>query len=318
MKNGITDVPGIEVGHFTDLKKRTGCTVILCKNSAVAGMDIRGFAPGTRQTNSLEILHPISRIDAICLAGGGALGLDSASGVVRYLREHQRGFDIFGKRVPIVPTAVIFDLFFAEENVHPDSEMGYLACKNASDKKIDEGSVGAGTGATVGKLFGVTQAMKGGIGTRSTKIGKAILGVLAVVNSFGDVIDDDGKILAGTRVSPHSLEFCNTKKMIAQGVEREVSGSNTTLIVIATNAALTKEDATRVAIMAQDGIPKAISPSHTLFDGDAVFVLSTGEEPISVNILGCISQDLVAESIRNAVKKADGLGILPAWKDIRR
>lgn len=317
MLRTIADVPGISVGHYTDLKKRTGCTVILCENGAVAGMDIRGFAPGTRQTNSLEVLHPVSRIDALCISGGGALGLDAASGVVKFLIENNKGFDIFGKRVPIVPSAVIFDLFFAEENSYPDAGMGYLACKNAGKSICPEGSVGAGTGATVGKLFGVTQAMKGGIGSSCVKIENIIIGVLAVVNSFGDVLDENGKIIAGARKSEKSKKFCNMQRQISHGTDRKIDGTNTTIVVIATNAGLTKEEATRIAIMAQDGIAKTIAPSHTLFDGDIVFVMSTGDEPASVNVLGCASQELVAKSIRRGIIKADGLGILPAHLDMK-
>ncbi len=317
MINSIADVPGIKVGHFTDLKKRTGCTVILCENGAVAGMDIRGFAPGTRQTNSLEILHPVSRIDAICISGGGALGLDAASGVVKFLIEKNRGFDIFGKKVPIVPSAVIFDLFFAEEGAFPNAEMGYLACKNAGKNETLSGSIGAGTGATVGKLFGVKQAMKGGIGTLSIKVGDVTVGVLAVVNSFGDVIDENGKIIAGARESEKSKRLCNMQKVIVSGFDRKIDGSNTTIVVIATDAELTKEDATRVAIMAQDGIARAIRPSHTLFDGDIVFVISTGKIQTSVNVLGTLSQELVAKSIREAIINADGFGVVPAHIDLK-
>ncbi len=317
MYRTIADVPGIKVGHYTDLKRRTGCTVILCENGAVAGMDIRGFAPGTRQTNSLKLLHPVSRIDALCISGGGALGLDAASGVVKFLLENNKGFDIFGKKVPIVPSAVIFDLFFAEENAFPDAEMGYLACKNAGRNGPLEGSVGAGTGATVGKLFGVPQATKGGIGSLCVKVDNAILGVLAVVNSFGDVLNEDGKIIAGARTSAKGKKLCNMQKQISTGVDRIVAGENTTIIVIATNAGLTKEEATQIAIMAQDGIAKTIAPSHTLFDGDIVFVLSTGKEPASVNRLGCISQELVAKSIRRGIIKAHGLGVLPAYIDLK-
>lgn len=316
MHETIADVPGIKVGQYTDRKKRTGCTVILCENGAIAGMDIRGFAPGTRQTNSLEILHPVSRIDALCIAGGGAPGLDSASGVVKFLIENNRGFDIFGKKVPIVPTAVIFDLFFSEDGAFPDAEMGYLACKNAEKNEIQEGSAGAGTGATVGKLFGVSQATKGGVGTISIKIGNVVLGILTVVNAFGDVVDEKGNIIAGARKTDKSKKFCNMEEMLRQGIDRKPEGSNTTISVIATNAELSKEEATRIAIMAQDGIARAIRPSHTIFDGDIVFVLSTGNETASTNVLGTVSQNLVAESIRRAVKMADGMGIVPAYKDI--
>jgi len=317
MAGSIRDVPGIKVGHTTDVKNRTGCTVILCEEGAVAGMDIRGFAPGTRQTNSLNLLHPINRIDAICISGGGALGLDAASGVVRYLLERKKGFDIFGKKVPIVPSAVIFDLFFAEEGVYPDSEYGYNACLN-TEATEREGSIGAGTGATVGKLFGVTNAMKGGIGTVSIRIENVVVGVLSVVNSFGDVIDHDGKILAGARVSRKAKKFCNIQKMMERGMDRNITGTNTTISVVATNAYLTKEDATRIAIMAQDGLARTIAPSHTLFDGDVIFVLSTGKETSSLNVIGAVVQRILAESIRRAVKMADGFGIIPAYRDLKK
>jgi len=196
--------------------------------------------------------------------------------------------------------------------------MGYLACKNSEKEEILEGSVGAGTGATVGKLFGVTHAMKGGLGSACVKIENTIIGVLAVVNSFGDVLDENGEIIAGARMSEKSKKLCNMQKLISRGMDRKIDATNTTIIVIATNAGLTKGEATQIAIMAQDGIAKTIAPSHTLFDGDIVFVLSTGNEPASINVLGCLSQELVAKSIREGIIKADGLGILPAHIDLKK
>jgi len=318
MSGSITDVPGIRVGHYTDLKNRTGCTVILCENGAIGGIDIRGFAPGTRQVNSLEPLHPISRVDAICLAGGGAFGLDAGTGVVKFLKEKKSGFNLLGKIIPIVPTAVIFDLFFAEEDISPTAEMGYGACINASNLPPQEGSVGAGTGATVGKIFGVKQAMKGGIGTASARFGEVSIGVLAVVNSYGDVINPGGKIIAGARKAPESMEFYDMRKSLGTTEHaNHLQTQNTTLAVVATDAELTKNDAVRLAIMAQDGIAHAIAPSHTIVDGDVVIAISTGTRTMGTMSIGSISQELVAESIRRGIMNADGYGRLPAYRDLK-
>jgi len=318
MKNAITDVSGIKIGHESDFQGFTGCTVILCESGATGGIDIRGTASGTRQVDSLNPLHLVPYVHAVCIAGGSAYGLDASSGVMKFLEEKGIGLEFLVGKVPIVPSAVLFDLFFGDPKARPHKEMGYRACQNATDGKVEEGSVGAGTGATVGKVFTVRQAMKGGVGTASEKLhGGVVVGALAVVNSYGDVIDSKtGEILAGARKSPDSMEFAETRLVFREGREREVNpGQSTTIGVIATDAALTKADATKVAQMAQDGIARVISPSHTIYDGDVTFALSLGDRRAQVTTIGLVAAELLAEAIVRGVKSAEGFGKIPTWKD---
>lgn len=318
MKNSITDVNGIKVGHSSDLKGFTGCTVILFEGRATCGMDVRGSASGTRQTDSLNLNHIVDEVHAILLCGGSSFGLEAAQGVMKFLEEREIGFDVGVKRIPIVPTAVIFDLGFGDPNARPDASMGYEACISAS-YDFEEGSVGCGVGATVGKLFEMERAMKGGVGTSSIVMPDGlVVGALCVVNAFGDVLDDvTGKIIAGARKAKDSYEFCDTEKCMQEGyIKRQFGILNTTLGVVATNARLSKKDATKVAQMASSGIVKTIRPAHTTFDGDIVFAVSVGDHVSDVNLIGALASFVVAEAIKRAVKKADGFGILPAFKDI--
>ncbi len=314
----ITDVPGILVGHATNRQARTGCTVVLCEQDAVGGIDIRGTAAGTRQIDALRSLHLVDRIQAILLSGGSAFGLDAAGGVMRYLEEHNRGFDVKVTRVPIVPTAVIFDLAFAAGSVRPNGQMGYQACLNVS-KVVPEGSVGVGTGATVGKLYGLSHATKGGLGTASRKLGSIKVGALVVVNAFGDVIDGErGEILAGTLDPAHATRFANTLDCLRSGkIPGDASLFNTTLGVVATNVKLTRPQAGKLAQMAQNGLVKTIQPFHTTYDGDVVFALSTGQEEADLNIIGAMVDEAIRESVKRAVMLADGMGILPTSKEVR-
>jgi L-aminopeptidase/D-esterase-like protein len=324
--NAITDVPGIKVGHASDFKALTGCTVILCEEGAIGAVDIRGTAAGTRQIDPLTHLHLVNRIHAILLAGGSAFGLDAAGGVMAYLEEREKGFDVAKTKIPIVPTAVIFDFGIGDFQVRPDREMGYQACLNAS-KKVAEGSVGVGTGATVGKLFGIERAMKGGVGTSSIQGAKGIIvGALVVVNAFGDVFDPlSHQILAGARTSEESFQFANSSKWMKKGVTRKQFGRitpsdfdafNTTLGVVATNANLTKKEAHQVAQIAHSGLAKVISPLHTTFDGDLIFTISYGKKKADVNTVGLLGEAVLIESVKRAITKAKGLGILPAHRDI--
>jgi L-aminopeptidase/D-esterase-like protein len=321
MLNSITDVKGIKVGHASDFTGYTGCTVIICEDGAVCGIDVRGSASGTRQVDALNISHIVEQIHALVLSGGSSFGLDAAAGVVRYLEERGVGFDVGAAKIPIVPTAVIFDIFFGNPRARPTPDMGYQACLNAK-KDVAEGSVGAGVGATVGKLFEVARAMKGGLGTSSIVMpGGLAVGALVVVNSFGDVIDNvTGKIIAGARVAENSLEFANTVNCLKKGIVKKQFGLvNTTLGVIATNARFTKKEITKVAQMAQAGLIKTISPVHTTFDGDLVFALSTGAyEGADINNVGVLSEFVLAEAIKRAVKKADGFGLIPGFKDVAK
>ena len=324
--SAITDVPGIKVGHASDFKALTGCTVILCEEGAVGGVDIRGTATGTRQIDALSHLHLIEKIHAILLSGGSAFGLDAAGGVMNYLEEKGKGVNVIKTRVPIVPAAVIFDFGIGDFRIRPDQKMGYQACLNAS-KKVEEGSVGVGTGATVGKLFGIERAMKGGVGTSSILGPRGlIVGALVVVNAFGDVYDpDSNQILAGARKSKISYQLANSSKWMKKGVTRKQFGGalnsesdtfNTTLGVIATNASLSKKEASQVAQISHSGLVKMISPFHSTFDGDLLFTISYGEKNADVNTIGLLGEVALIEALKRAIMKADGFGIIPAYRDI--
>lgn len=320
MLNSIADIPGIKVGHASDFTGYTGCTVILLEAGAVCGIDVRGSAAGTRQVDALSVNHIVEEVHAIFLCGGSSFGLDSAGGVSRYLEEKGIGFNVGAARIPIVPTAVIFDILFGDPRARPTSEMGYQACLAASET-VEEGSVGVGTGATVGKLFEVPRAMKGGVGTSSLIMPDGlIIGAFVVVNAFGDVIDNvTGKIIVGARKAAESLEFANTVDSIWAGaVKKQFGLVNTTLGVVATNARFQKREITKVAQMAQGGLIKTIRPVHTTFDGDLVFAVSKGEMEADVNKVGVLSEFVLAEAIKRAVKKADGFGKIPAFKDIAK
>jgi L-aminopeptidase/D-esterase-like protein len=320
MLNSITDINGIKVGHASDLTGYTGCTVVLCQEGAVCGLDVRGSASGTRQVDALNLGHIVEQVHAIMLCGGSSFGLDAATGVMRYLEEKEIGFDVGITRIPIVPTAVIFDLFFGNVKIRPTASMGYDACVSAGEM-VEEGSVGAGTGATVGKLFDITKAMKGGVGTSSIFMPDGlIVGALVVVNAFGDIVDNiTGKIIAGARVSAESIEFAHTVDCLKKGIVKKQFGLvNTTLGVVATNARFNKREVTKVAQMAQGGLIKTISPVHTTFDGDLIFALSTGEMEADINKVGVLSDFVVAEAVKRAITKADGFGIIPAFRDLNK
>jgi L-aminopeptidase/D-esterase-like protein len=322
MYNAITDVVGVKVGHYTDQQAVTGCTVLLCEQGAVAGVDVRGGAPGTRETDLLRPLNLVQEAHAILLAGGSAFGLDAASGVMRYLEERGIGFDVGVARVPIVPTAVLFDLAIGRADVRPDSAAGYQACCAATDGPVAEGSVGAGTGATVGKLLGPRFATKSGLGTASERIGKGIvIGALVAVNAFGDVVDPaSGRILAGTRAPVLGGFVDTTQRMKGDLGQIALALANTTIGVVATDACLTKEEANKVAQMAHDGLAITIRPVHTMFDGDTIFSLSTGKAPGGqrgdVSVIGAVAAQVMAQAVLRAVREAQSLGGIPAARDL--
>ena len=320
MLNAITDVEGIRVGHCSDYEGGTGCTVVLFDKGATCGIDIRGSAAGTRQIDALGVSHVVEEVHAVLLSGGSSFGLDATGGVMRYLEERDVGFDVGVAKIPIVPTAVIFDLGFGDCRARPTLEMGYEACLKAN-KPVEEGSIGVGVGATVGKLFTVARAMKGGVGTASVAMPDGtVVAALAVVNAFGDVLDNvTGKIIAGARTAEDSLVLASTVECLKQGqVRRQFGLDNTTLAVVATNVRFNKREVTKVAQMAQSGLIKTISPVHTTFDGDLVFAVSLGEMQGEVNRVGMLGEFVVAEAIKRAVRKADGFGRLPAFKDVAR
>lgn len=324
--NTITDVPGIEVGQAQDDLALTGCTVVLARKGAVAGVDVRGSAPGTRETDLLNPVNLVEKVHAVVLAGGSAFGLDAASGVMRYLEEHGIGFDTGAGKVPIVPAAILFDLNLGRGDVRPDAEMGYQAAASASSGAPAEGNFGAGAGASVGKIFGLKSAMKAGIGTASLNAGGLIVGALVAVNAFGDVIDPKtGQILAGarsTKLGPLKLGqegyFGDTLEMMKTFIGRTVlsfaTKANTVIGVVATNARLTKSEATKVAQMAQDGVARTIRPAHTMLDGDTIFALSTGDKKADASTVGAFAVEAVTQAILHAVQGAVSAGGLPGLK----
>lgn len=319
----IVDVPGIEVGHAQDQAALTGCTVVLCRRGAVGGVDVRGSAPGTRETDLLNPINLVQRVHAIMLAGGSAFGLDAAGGVMRYLDEKKFGFRAGTVKIPIVPAAILFDLNLGDGRVRPDADMGYAACIAASRLRFPEGNVGAGTGASVGKLMGAALAMKSGLGTASSRIGGIVVGALVAVNSFGDVIDPaDGAIVAGLRsgrVGPLRVGgkayFADTLATMKTTVGRTVlslaARTNTLIGVVATNAGLTKTEATKIAQMAQDGVARAVRPAHTMLDGDTLFALSIGRKRTDVSLIGAVAAEVVTRAILRAVRSAAAAGGLP-------
>jgi len=323
--NAITDVPGIEVGQAQDDEALTGCTVVLCRKGAVGGVDVRGGAPGTRETDLLNPINLVDKVHAVVLAGGSAFGLDAASGVMKYLAERKIGYGLGKTRVPIVPAAILFDLGLGKSPRHPDPEMGYAAVAAAQPGAVAEGNVGAGTGATIGKIFGMAGAMKSGLGTASIEIGGGVLvGAIVAVNAFGDVLDPaTGQIIAGARpakLGPLNLggagPFADTLKVMQTLAGRMVlilaTGGNTVIAVVATNAKFDKAQATKVAQMAHDGLARTIRPAHTLLDGDTVFALATGQKKADVSTVGAYAAEALAQAIVRAVQAAKPAGGLPA------
>ncbi|MDR7523548.1 MAG: P1 family peptidase [Armatimonadota bacterium] len=318
----LTDIQGLRVGHATDAVGLTGCTVVLCDGGATASGEVRGAAPGTRET---DLLHPsglVQQVHAVLLTGGSAFGLAAADGVMRYLEERGIGFDAGVARVPIVPAAVVFDLAIRHPRARPDAAMGYAACAAATAGPVEEGSVGAGTGATVGKVLGLAGATKGGVGSWCVRLadGPAV-GALAVVNAFGDVTDErTGEVLAGAR-GPDG-RFVRTGDVLLARPPAVALGTNTTLVVVATDAPLTKAQAWRLAVQGHAGLSRAIAPSHTLYDGDVVFALATGTWPgaplqtADLLRLGEAAAGATAEAVRRGVRAARGLGGIPGLADL--
>jgi len=318
---GLTDVPGIRVGHYTDPRRATGCTVVLSGKGAVCGVDVRGGAPGTRETDLLDPVNLVAEVHAVVLAGGSAFGLDAAGGVGRYLEERGIGFGVGPVRVPIVPAAILFDLGIGDPKIRPDADAGYEAAARASEGPVAEGSVGAGAGATVGKMLGVDRAMKGGLGTASLSVpGGLIVAALVVVNALGDVVDPEtGHLVAGARTADgHGLEGAAAALRAGRCSALPTAGSSTTLGVVATNARLDKAQATKVAQMAHDGLARTIVPSHTPGDGDTLFVLAIGEieVPAGPLLVGSLAADVTALAVLRGIRQATGLPGFPSCRDL--
>ncbi|MCX7669801.1 MAG: P1 family peptidase [Anaerolineae bacterium] len=318
MNDTITAVPGIRVGHATDEVGLTGCTVVLCEAGAVGGVDQRGGAPGTRETDLLRPMHLVERVHAVVLAGGSAFGLAAADGVMRYLAERGIGYKAGSVKVPIVPAAILFDLAVGSPDARPDAEMGYRACLAASDAPVAQGNVGAGTGCSAGKVLGASRATKTGIGSAAMELGGGlVVGALIAVNPFGDVVDEQGRIIAGTRRlrGPGFADTLATLRGITGRLALRVAGA-TVIGVVATNARLTKEQANKVAQMAQDGLARAIRPAHTMFDGDTLFALATGKVRASPTLIGAYAAEVVARAIVAAARHATAAGGLPCGADV--
>ena len=316
---GLTDIAGIRVGHASDYDALTGCTAILCEAGAVAGYDIRGSATGTEEFEVMSPLHVTERVHAVVLAGGSAFGLEAASGVRKYLEQKGYGFDTGVAKVPLTPCAILFDLGIGKSSVRPTREMGEAAAASATDGAVKEGAIGAGTGATVGKLFGMNRAMKSGLGSATVPLEGALSGVLvsalAVVNALGDVLDPvTGKAIAGARVSAASRELSGSAAAIMRGAAGGFRKENTTLAVVATNARLNKVGATKLAQMAMVGMARTIDPVWTMSDGDLVIALSLGEAKAEMNSLGVAAAEALSRAIVRAVKLAPSMGGLPGLK----
>ena len=321
----ITEVAGLKVGHDTDPRRPTGCTVVLAEEGAVAGVDVRGAAPGTRETDLLEPGNTIERVHAVLLAGGSAFGLEAASGVVRWLASRGIGVSVGPAIVPIVPAAILFDLGLGDPSIWPQAESGWRACEAASANRPEEGSVGAGAGATVGKLWGLERAMRGGIGTASIQVGGVTVGALVAVNAVGDVIEPgSGRVIAGMRARPESRVCAGTTAALLAGEipGHLLAGSATTVGVVATDQVLDKAACRRLAGCAHDGLARTIDPVHSAFDGDTVFALATGRSRARLHpvVLAAVAAQVMAQAVLRAVRCARGLnqaGLprVPAWTD---
>jgi len=313
MSSSITDVAGISVGHFTDGRRPTGCTVVLVPRGAVAAVDVRGAAPGTRETDLLAPQNLVEHVHGVLLAGGSAFGLDAATGVMRWLEEQGAGLEVGPARIPIVPAAVLFDLPLGDQRIRPDAAAGYAACQAASRKAPGEGNVGAGAGAVIGKIFGFDRAMKGGIGSAAVAVDGVTVGAIIACNALGDVIDPDtAQVIAGARTAD-GRALLDTRRALLRGETPQpiLAGSNTTIGVIATDAVLTKVQAGRLATQGHDGLARVINPAHTLSDGDTLFALATGDSGKSLGMmtLGAMAAEACALAVVRAIRAARGLSV---------
>lgn len=328
----ITEMPGIRIGHEQNLAAATGCTVIICENGAAGGVDVRGGSPGTRETDLLNPINLVDKLHAVLLSGGSAFGLDAASGVMQYLEEKGVGFDVGFTRVPIVAGAVLFDLGCGDYRVRPDKEMGYRACANSERNENLEGNVGAGAGATVGKILGPGHAMKGGLGTCCIRVGSLMVGAIVAVNCLGDVVNPkDSSIIAGALMNDKKTFLDTEKFMIGQcndeaghiasqivpnQIKKNLWKGNTTIGTIVTNAIFDKAKCNKVASMAHNGYARSIRPSHTMYDGDTIFTMATGEVEADVNVVGLLAARVMEQAVVRGVKAASSIHGYPCSSDI--
>lgn len=318
-KISLYDIEDIKIGHSENYEGGTGCSVILCKEGASAGVDVRGGAPGTRETDLLNPMEMVEKVHGVVLSGGSAFGLDASSGVMKYLEERNIGFDVGVTKVPIVCQAVLFDLATGDSRVRPDSSMGYEAC-NDSEKAFEDknGNYGAGTGASIGKILGPKYSMKGGLGSYALQIGELKIGALVAVNCLGDVVSSTtGEIIAGA-LKEDMNTFLNTEEYMISHYENmnNVFKGNTTIGAIITNAKISKSQANKIASMAHNGYARAIRPAHTMFDGDTIFTMGTNKVQADINVLGMLSARVMEQAITNAITNAKGSYGLKAFKDL--
>ncbi len=314
----FTDIEGIRIGHAEDLKAATGATVVLCEEGARVGVDVRGGAPGTRETDLLNPVNLVDKVHAVLLAGGSAFGLDAAAGVMQYLEERKIGFDVGVTRVPIVCAAALFDLTIGDHRVRPDKEMGYRACLNAGSSECKQGSVGAGAGATIGKILGMDRAMKSGLGCHALQVGDLKVGALVAVNCLGDVVDPlSAKKIAGP-LNEDRRTLVDTEAIMidAYADKRNLFSGNTTIGVVATNAAFTKAQATKLASMAHDGYARTMRPAHSMVDGDTIFAMSTGSVAADLSVVGLLAARVMERAIVAAIMNAEPLCGFTCWADL--
>lgn len=316
----FTDIDGIKVGNASNVKAGTGCTVIICEEGATAGVDVRGGSPGTRETDLLDPQNLVDKAHAVVLAGGSAFGLDAASGVMRYLEENNIGFDVQVTKVPIVLSAVLFDLTVGDYRIRPDLKMGYDACLKATDRECPNGNVGAGTGATVGKFLGTERAMKGGLGSYAVQVGDLKVGAIVAVNALGDIIDPaSGEVLAGLLDEKGEKLIGTEKEMVkAYNEKRNLFSGNTTIGVVATNGILTKAETNKLASMAHNGYARAIRPAHSIFDGDTIFTMATGKVEADINVIGFLAATVMERAVINAIKSADSAYGIKSYKELKK
>ncbi len=311
-------IPGVRIGHAQDLEAATGCTVILCEKGAVAGVDVRGGAPGTRETDLLDPVNLVDRVHGVLLTGGSAFGLDAAAGIMEYLESRGAGFDVGPTKVPIVTGAVLFDLDIGDFKTRPDKDMGHRACLNSETDRHLEGSIGAGTGATIGKILGSAGSMKGGLGTYYIQVGDLVVGAVVAVNSFGDIIDPKSGQIIGGALGGDGKTFVGTESIIIENYNfnKESFGGNTSIGAVITNAQMTKARANKVASMAHDGFARTMRPAHTMVDGDTIFTLATGEVFADINAVGVLAARAVEGAVLRAIKSADSLQGVKSYKDM--
>lgn len=320
-KDKLTDIPGIKVGHAQNKDAATGCTVIICENGAVAGVDVRGGSPGTIQTDMLNPQNIGKCVHAVLLAGGSAFGLEASSGVSQYLEENGIGRDVQVTKVPIVCGAILFDLLCGDHRIRPDKRMGYEACRNAFQaNEILQGSVGAGTGAVIGKVKGMAYAMKGGVGTSCIRNGDLLVGAVVAVNCVGDIYDRNaGKLIAGV-LNNEMNDIENTENYILQNYrsQKDFFSGNTVIGTVVTNAHFSKAEINKLASISHDGIARTVRPSHCIFDGDTIFALSSGNVEANISAVGILATRAVESAILNGIKSASSLAGFPTYNDIRQ